>query len=140
LKEFLNLLNSHRVEYILIGGYAVAYHGYPRPTGDLDVWVATTPENTSRLEAVLQEFGFEVTGLCTDLAKNPERVLRMGVPPLRIEILTRISGVDFERCYRRRIVDEMDGVPLNIISVADLRRNKRASNRKKDLADLDNLP
>ncbi len=134
------MLNSHGVEYLLIGGYAVGYYGYPRPTGDLDVWVATTPANASRLEAALRDFGFPVSHLADDFAKEPERVLRMGMPPVRLEILTNISGVKFDECYARRVTDTFEGVAVNLISVADLRANKQAAKRKKDLADLDNLP
>lgn len=92
-KEFLKLLNSHRVEYLLIGGYAVSYHGYPRATLDMDIWIAVNPENAKKIKVVLEQFGFSGTQLSEDLFLKEEKVIRMGNPPLRIEILTTISGV-----------------------------------------------
>ena len=108
LQRFLRLLNSYQVEYLLIGGYAVAYHGYPRATNDMDVWVAIHPDNAERLVSVLQAFGFSVPELSKELFLEEEKIIRMGVPPMRIEILTSISGVTFKECYADRIVDEMD--------------------------------
>jgi hypothetical protein len=139
-KEFLQLLNIHQVDYLLIGGYAVAYHGYPRATGDMDVWIAVRPENAAKIVAVLKDFGFGVEQLTPDLFLKPDQVIRMGVPPLRIEILTTISGVAFDECYANRVVESIDNVPVNIISLADLKVNKHASGRLKDLNDLQQLP
>ena len=140
-KEFLRLLNSHEVEYLLIGGYAVGCYGYPRPTADVDVWIAVSPDNARRVLAVLGAFGFGAgTGASVGLLTQPGNVIRMGIPPLRIEIQTEISGVEFEECYARRLVKELDGIPVPIISIDDLKRNKRAAGRHKDLADLENLP
>ncbi len=137
---FLRLLNAHQVEYLLIGGYAVGYHGYPRPTGDLDVWIATHPDNAARVLQVLAAFGFGETGVTADELAAPERVFRMGLPPVRIELQTTISGVQFADCYARAVRDEIEGVPVRIISLEDLRRNKHAAGRTKDLADLEHLP
>lgn len=139
-KEFLRLLNSYQVEYLLIGGHAVAYHGYPRATNDMDVWVAVHPDNAERLVNVLQAFGFSVPELSKDLFLQERKVIRMGMPPMRIEILTGISGVAFEECYANRVVDEVDGVPVNLIDLEHLKQNKRASGRYKDLSDLEHLP
>ena len=139
-KDFLRLLNTHRVEYLLIGGYAVGYHGYPRATADLDIWVAVSPENAARLLAALREFGFAGQGLTVNDLLQERRVLRMGVPPLRIEVLTTISGVEFGQCYQQRIVDVIDGIEVNIIKSEDLKQNKRAAARHKDLGDLEHLP
>jgi len=139
-KEFFQLLNASKVEYLLVGGYAVAYHGYPRATGDLDIWIATTPENAAKLLAVFKQFGFGETGVSAQLLMETGRVIRMGMPPVRIEIQTAVSGVDFEQCYARRVVATLDGVPVAIISCDDLKRNKRAAGRHKDLSDLENLP
>jgi len=94
-KEFLQLLNSEKIEYLIVGGYAVSYYGYPRPTGDLDVWIAIDPANAERLVGALTKFGFGSAGATTDLFLTPGRVVRMGRPPLRIEILSSISGVEF---------------------------------------------
>jgi hypothetical protein len=139
-KEFLRLLHSHEVQYLIVGGYAVGYHGYPRATGDLDLWIAISPGNASRLVEVLDEFGFGSAGITAELFEQEGRVLRLGVPPVRIEILTSISGVDFPACYRRRIVDEIDGVLVSLIDLENLKQNKQASGRLKGLSDLENLP
>ena len=139
-KEFLKLLNAWEVEYLLIGGYAVGYHGYPRTTADMDVWIAVNPSNAEKMVSVLHEFGFGTPELTTDTFLQQGRIIRMGYPPVRIEIATTISGVDFGECYADRVIDAIDGIRLNIISLNHLKLNKRASGRLKDLADLENLP
>jgi hypothetical protein len=139
-KEFLRLLTLHQVEYMMIGGYAVSFHGYPRATMDLDIWVGMTPENADRLQQVLIDFGFAVPALNKNLFLVQDKIIRMGTPPLRIEILTTISGVFFEDCFPNRIQGVVDGVPTNLISLQDLKTNKRASGRHKDLSDLEYLP
>jgi predicted nucleotidyltransferase len=139
-KEFLRLLNAHQVEYLLIGGYAVGYHGYPRATADMDIWVAMRPQNAEKVVAALREFGFNVPGLGMDLFLEPGRIIRMGLPPLRIKIATAISAVAFDECYAERVVDDLDGVAVNLIGLKHLKINKQASGRHKDLDDLKNLP
>ena len=94
-KDFLRLLNLKQVEYLLIGGYAVSYYGYPRATGDMDVWIAINPQNAAKVVEVLKEFGFDVANLSVDLFLQENKVIRMGIPPLRLELLTTISGVEF---------------------------------------------
>ena len=138
-KEFLKLLNSHQVEYLLIGGYAVGYHGYPRATGDMDLWVAIRQNNAEKLVAALSEFGFDASQLSTGLFLTENQIVRLGVPPLRIELLTTISGVSFNRCYSERIVDVIDDVEVHIINREHLKQNKQASGRHKDLDDLQHL-
>lgn len=139
-KEFLRLLNVHRVEYLLIGGYAVNYHGYPRATADMDIWVTVHPANAERVVAALKEFGFDLPDLSPDLFLRPWQIIRLGVPPVRIEIATTISGVDFAECYAERVEDTLDGIPVHLISLDHLKRNKKASGRHQDLADLEHLP
>lgn len=139
-KEFLLLLRSAKIEYLLIGGYAVGHYGYPRATGDLDIWIANHDENAARLVDALRQFGFDVPELSKSLFQDPKHVVRMGVPPVRLEILSSIDGVDFQDCYPRREIAEMDGVEVDVISLADLKTNKRASGRHQDLNDLENLP
>jgi hypothetical protein len=139
-REFLQLLNAHHVEYLLIGGYAVGYHGYPRATADMDIWVAIHPQNAERIVAALREFGFDLPGLTADLFLKENQIIRMGVPPIRIEITTTISGVNFRECYAERIIDTLDQIPVNLISLGRLKANKRAAGRHKDLNDLENLP
>ena len=139
-KEFLKLLNENGVRYLLIGGYAVGYHGYPRATNDIDVWVAVHPENAQRVVSTLKEFGFDHPELTPELFLQEKKIIRMGHPPMRLEISTGISGVEFEDCYANRIVDDLDGVKVNIIGLPQLKANKKAAGRLKDLADLENLP
>ena len=139
-KEFLKLLNAYQVEYLLIGGYAVAYHGYPRATADMDIWIATHAQNTKKIVAALKEFGFDLPELSAELFQKEDQIIRMGVPPVRIEIATTISGVGFEECFAARVVDELDGVEVNIIDLAHLKINKKAAGRHKDLDDIENLP
>ena len=139
-KEFLQCLNARGVEYLVIGGHAVAFHGYPRATADLDVWIAVNPANAGRVVAALEEFGFDLPELRPDLFLREDRVIRMGIAPNRIEIQTGIDGVTFAECYPQRVAAELDGIPIWFISLADLKINKRAAGRNKDLADLDNLP
>ena len=139
-KEFLKLLNDHKVQYLLIGGYAVGYHGYPRATADMDIWVAIHPDNAGKIVTVLCEFGFDVPELTADLFLQEKQIVRMGVPPIKLEIVTSISGVEFDECYQERITDVLDGVKVDLIDLTHLKINKKASGRYKDLADLENLP
>lgn len=139
-REFLSLLSDEQVRYLLIGGYAVGYHGYPRATGDLDVWIEVDPDNADRMVAVLRRFGFLDTSLSAELFLRVPGIIRMGVPPMRIEVLTDIDGVAFSDCYAERLTDDWDGVEVNLISLDRLRQNKRAAGRFKDLDDLENLP
>ena len=138
-KEFLKLLNSNQVEYLLIGGYAVGYHGYPRATADMDIWIAVNPGNGIKIVRVLKEFGFDLPELSPDLFQQEDKVIRMGIPPMRIELITSIDGVSFNDCYKYRIEDEIDGVKANIIDLEHLKINKKASGRYKDLNDLEHL-
>ena len=133
------MLNSEKIEYLLVGGYAVSYYGYPRPTGDLDIWVALHPGTAKKMVAALAQFGFAATGATEDLFLTPGRIVRMGVPPVRIEVLNSISGVDFASCHARRIDAVLDGVPVSIIARDDLVANKQAAGRDKDLNDLKHL-
>ena len=139
-KEFLKLLRAHDVKYLLIGAYAVALHGYVRSTNDIDLWVAMTPDNAERVVGVLKEFGFDVPALSPDLFLKRNQIVRMGVEPVRIEVMTTISGVEFDDCYPKRVETTLDDLPVSVINLRDLRINKEASGRLKDLADLENLP
>jgi len=139
-KEFLKLLNQAEVQYLLIGGYAVGYHGYPRATADMDIWVATSPDNASRLVDVLRQFGMQSVQLTPSLFQKPGQIVRMGVPPMRIEVLTDIDGVSFSDCYAARITTQIDGQTVDLISCHHLRMNKQAAGRYKDLDDLEHLP
>jgi len=139
-KEFLKLLNAHQVEYLLIGGYAVGYHGYPRATVDMDIWIAINPGNADKIVAALKEFGFDLPDLSPGLFLKEWQIIRMGVPPVRIELATTISGVNFSECYAQKVTDKVDGVQVNLISLEHLKLNKKTAARHKDLADIENLP
>jgi predicted nucleotidyltransferase len=139
-REFLQLLNAHEVEYLLVGGWAVGYHGYPRATVDMDLWIGRGPANAEKMVTVLREFGFDTPNLSKDLFLKEDQIVRMGVPPIRLEIFTSIPGVQFEECYCERIIDELDGMRVNLLNLEHLKASKRASGRNKDLNDLENLP
>jgi len=138
-KEFAALLNSAGVEYLIVGGYALAAHGHPRYTGDLDIWVRPTDADVGKLLDVLEQFGFGGLGLKREDFLAPGAVVQLGYPPARIDLITMIDGVEFESCLARRIVINVSGVDLPVIGLEDFRANKRASGRAKDLADLESL-
>ena len=136
---FLKLLGEHEVEYLLIGGYAVGYHGYVRATADMDIWIRRDQATAERMVTVLKAFGFAVPDLNAALFLDPDRIVRMGVPPHRIEIMMSIDGVEFEACYAAREIATWDDIRVHVINLEHLKQNKRASGRLKDLADLDYL-
>lgn len=135
-RDFLRLLRSHRVRFVVVGGHALAAHGRPRYTGDLDVFVEPTPANARRVVAALRDFGFGSVDLVEADFATPGRVAQLGVPPVRIEILTRISGVDFSRAWAGRITARVAGVDVTFLGRRELLENKRAAGRPKDLADV----
>jgi hypothetical protein len=139
-RDFLTCLNEACVDYLVVGGHAVAYHGYVRPTRDMDVWVAVSPRNAERLvTAVRQFFGGQLEGLDREWFLDRENVTRFGAVPNMIEILPSVSGGDFAAAYARHITATIDGQPVHLISFEDLITNKRASGRLKDLADVEEL-
>lgn len=138
-KEFLQLLNSKKIEYLVVGGYAVAFYGYPRATGDIDIWISISRDNARKVVEVLKEFGFDVPELKEELFLEKGKNIRMGNPPLRIEILTSIDAVDFTECYKNRQTVVIDDTEINFISLPDLKKNKKATGRYQDLADIENL-
>ena len=139
-KEFLRLLEANDVKYLLVGGYAVGFYGYPRPTGDLDIWVARDRKNAEKLVVVLKDFGFASPDLSEELFTLDKSIVRLGVPPYKLELITHIDGVEFVKCYPKRVVSEIDGVSVSLIGLDDLKTNKKASGRAKDVNDLENLP
>jgi hypothetical protein len=136
----LKLLNRKAVRYLLVGGYAVSFHGYPRATNDIDFWIEINRENAEKIVEVVREFGFNPPELSPELFLKGKQVIRLGFAPLRIEVLTEISGVNFAECFGERVVTEFDGIKVNVLGLRHLKINKRASGRLKDLADLENLP
>jgi hypothetical protein len=129
-------MNSHAVEYLIVGGHAVAYHGYPRYTGDLDFFIKPTPENVSRVVTVLREFGFGDTSGLEAFLLLPGKVLQLGRPPNRIDVLSGISGVGFDQALATCVATELDGIPVRMIGFDALVANKTASDRPKDRADV----
>ena len=138
-RDFLKLCLDHEVRFLVIGGYAVVHHARPRYTGDLDIWVDSSKENAARVVAVLKAFGFRAKDVSTKLITRPGQIIRMGFEPMRLELFTRIPGVDFASCYERRTLVEIGRLRVPFISLEDLIANKRASGRTKDLQDLEEL-
>jgi hypothetical protein len=140
-RDFLELLNSEKAEYLVIGGYAVVHHGYERTTGDLDVWIAANSENVQRVSQALQKFfGYTAEEFRSDRFREADSIFIFGRKPVRIDILTGPPGVEFRECYERRQIVNWDGVSVPLIALSDLKANKLASGRPKDLADVVNLP
>jgi hypothetical protein len=138
-KEFIALLNSHDVKYVIVGGYAVAFHGHPRMTGDIDIFVESSLENAGKLERVLNAFGFAGLGLTAGDFREPETIIQLGFPPNRIAIITSLSGVDFATAWDSRVSHQDEGLSMCFIDKPNLLANKLASGRPKDLADRDAL-
>jgi hypothetical protein len=139
LREFVELLNSHRVEFVIVGAHALAFHGWPRTTSDIDILVRRSPENADRLEKVITEFGFASLKLTAQHFLEPDQVFQFGHPPNRIDVMTAISGVTFDEVWCDRVAGSLDGIPVSFIGREAFVRNKRASGRKKDLADVEAL-
>lgn len=138
-KEFLELLNKHEVKYLVVGGYSVAIHGHPRYTKDIDIWILTNRENAESLLRALNDFGFGSLDLKPADFETPGQVVQLGNAPARIDILTSLTGVEFENCWENRIQAEDEDLTYPVISLDDLRANKRALGRHQDLADLEEL-
>ena len=137
--DFLRLLNSRGVEFLVIGGYAVGYHGFVRATGDLDIFVRRSATNASALVQVYRDFGFSTPELSEALFLESGKIVRIGYPPVRIEVMNSISGVEFDEVYPKRIEEVIDGVMMPFIDLDSLLKNKAASGRMKDLADIEGL-
>jgi len=138
-KEFAALLNSNKVEYLVVGGYALAAYGHPRYTGDLDFWIGTAADNADRVLAALTQLGFGSLGIRKEDLTEPGQVIQMGFPPARIDLLTSIDGVSFAPCYQRRWVVDVDGLQPGFIALEDFKSNKKAVGGHRDLADLEML-
>ena len=139
LRELLALLDKHGVRYLIVGGFAVAVHGVPRYTKDLDVWVEASDENAQRLVRVIDDFGFSELGLTVKDFATPDLVIQLGYEPNRVDILTGLTGVKFEDAYPKRVTGSVDGLELPIIDRVSLAANKRAFGRPQDLADAEEL-
>jgi hypothetical protein len=138
-KEFIKLLNSNNVKFMIVGGYAVALHGHPRYTKDLDVWITPEKDNALRLLKALGEFGFGSLDIKTEDFSVPDRVVQLGNPPNRIDLVTSATGLDFEECWKSRISAKIDDITISYINFENLKKNKKAMGRQDDLADLEKL-
>ena len=133
------MLNDNQVRYLVVGGYAVALHGYPRYTKDIDVWVEISHDNARKMVKALDQFGFASLGLKEDDFLVPDQIIQLGYPPNRIDVISTLEGVDFETCYAARVEVVIDDVPVNFIDLENLKKNKKAAGRLQDLADLEQL-
>ena len=138
-KEFIQLLNDNQVNYLVIGGYAVAVHGHPRYTKDIDIWIKISEENSQKIITALTEFGFGSLGLTAQDFQEPHQIIQLGYPPNRIDLITSPDGIDFQTCYVSKIEVILDDITVKFIDLDNLKKNKLASGRFQDLADLENL-
>jgi predicted nucleotidyltransferase len=139
-REFIMALNKNAVRYLVVGGYAVVYHGYNRTTGDLDIWVEQTEENYKKLVRAFLDFGFPTNAFSKqDFLDNQKDVYTFGRPPVCIEILTGVKGLEFDSAFQNTLKIKLDEIEVNIIDLPDLLKAKRAANRHKDLDDIQHL-
>ena len=138
-RDFLAALDAHHVEYMIVGGVALGVHGHVRYTRDLDVWFRGTEQNAERLIAALRGFGFQSLQVSPAEFCKPRAMLVLGVEPNKIELINFADGVDFDECFPNRIIVPLAGVDVSVISLNDLRKNKKAVGRLQDLADLEHL-
>ena len=139
LREFIESLNSHEVEYIVVGAHALAFHGKPRYTGDIDLLLRPTPENAARIEEALVKFSFASPGLKAADFLHSERIVQLGIAPNRIDLLTSLTGVTFDEAWDQRVPGELGGIPVAFLSREILIKNKRATGRTQDAADVEAL-
>jgi hypothetical protein len=138
-REFIELLNYNQVRYLVVGGYAVAFHGHPRYTKDIDIWIWVSKNNAKKVLKTLDDFGFSSLGLKEEDFLEPGYVIQLGYPPNRIDILTQVTGLEFDLCYSSKMELDVDGIIVNFLDLENLKKNKRAVGRFQDLADLESL-
>lgn len=138
-EDFIKLLNKHEVKYLIVGGYAMAFHGKPRYTGDLDIWIKVSDDNATKLVQVLDEFGFSSLGFTKDDFLKDNLINQIGYPPLRIDIITSIDGITFDEAYPKKLTIELEGINASYIGFDELIKNKRSSGRKIDISDVEDL-
>lgn len=139
LREFIELLNANKVEYLVVGAFAVAWYGYPRSTADIDLFVRAEAANAERILQTLGEFGFGGIGLAPEDLSKPDQVIQLGVKPNRIDLITSVASVTFEEAWQSRVAASIAGVPVPVLALDLLLRNKEAVARPQDLADAHNL-
>ncbi|HAY35053.1 MAG TPA: hypothetical protein DCY06_13060 [Bacteroidetes bacterium] len=138
-RELLKLLNENKVEYLVVGGYAVIIYGYPRLTIDIDIWINPVNVNAEKVIKTIKDFGFSFDNLTEEDFRKSDNVIQLGRPPYRVDILTSIEGMDFNKCYKRKYIYIKDDLIINFISRKDLIENKKNVGRNKDLDDVSNL-
>lgn len=139
-EDFVRLLNRHEVEYMVVGGYALAFHGKPRHTGDLDIWIGISELNATRMLQVLRDFGLTSLGFKKEDFLKPGYVTQIGYPPLRIDILNSIDGVEFKEAIQRKLRLEVENdFVINYIGLKDFVKNKQVTGRSQDLADIQEI-
>lgn len=138
-EEFIGLLNKHHVKYMIVGGYALAFHGKPRYTGDIDIWIGISEQNATSLLKAIKDFGLASLGFVKDDFLKEGFISQIGRPPLRIDILNSIDGVDFDDAYKGVQVIELEDLKVPYIGLGDFIKNKQATGRKKDLADIQEI-
>ncbi|MES2278329.1 MAG: nucleotidyltransferase [Bacteroidota bacterium] len=135
-EDFVRLLNDYHVDYMIIGGYALAFHGKPRHTGDLDIWIDISDENAGKMQIAIHDFGMSSLGLQKDDFLQAGVITQIGYPPLRIDILNEIDGVSFDEAYQNKAIIDIDGLMINYIGLDDLIKNKISSGRHQDISDV----
>jgi hypothetical protein len=138
-KEFVALLNENDVKYLIVGGYALALHGHPRYTKDLDIWIEMSPDNADKIMKVLEKFGLSSLELKPEDFLEKNQIIQLGYPPNRIDLLTELKDVEFDECYATRVQVIIQNVKINFIDIENLKKNKRATGRLQDLADVEKL-
>ena len=139
LREFVECLNSNEVEYLIVGALAVSWHGFPRYSADIELFVRSDQTNAQRIQNAMREFGFGCLDVSIEDPPSPGQVIELGHEPNRIDLMTSVSGVSFEEAWESRVQGRIDGIPVNVIGRAALLRNKAASGRNKDRLDLEEL-
>jgi predicted nucleotidyltransferase len=139
LREFIGLLNEKGVKYLVIGGYAVAYHGYPRYTKDIDIWIWLNEENAQKVIETIKAFGMASMHILVDDLLNPDSVIQLGMPPNRIDILTDLETLDFETCYAQKETASLDGLDIAFLDFDNLIKSKLAAGRPQDKVDAKKL-
>jgi hypothetical protein len=138
-KEFVKLLIENKVEYLIVGGYAVGVHGYPRYTGDLDIWINSTTENAKRAQVCVKDFGFSSYNLSVADFTKPGNIVQLGYAPVRIDIINQVDGVTFDECFKNKKDVTADDLTLYFIGYDDLLKNKKKTSRPRDIDDIENL-
>lgn len=138
-RDMLQILLDNKVRFLVVGAYAMGAYGFPRATGDFDIWVDTSPENSKKVYSSLSRFGAPLTEISEETFTEEDIVFQIGIAPRRIDILTHIDGVRFKDAYESKVVIEVEGLPIPFISKNDLIKNKRSTGREKDKLDADYL-